>query len=66
MNPLPAPTSATVIQGFAPDALEALVSAPWPGNVRQLRNAMDWLMIMAPGGSAEPPEDDLTQALQLF
>jgi DNA-binding NtrC family response regulator len=26
--------------GFTPDALEALTSAPWPGNVRQLRNAV--------------------------
>ena len=24
--------------GFTPDALEALMQAPWPGNVRQLRN----------------------------
>ncbi len=26
----------------------------WPGNVRQLRNLMDWLLIMAPGGRAMP------------
>jgi DNA-binding NtrC family response regulator len=27
-------------EGFSPDALEALQRAPWPGNVRQLRNAV--------------------------
>ena len=35
------------------DALAALQSYDWPGNVRQLRNVIDWLLIMAPGG----PED---------
>ncbi len=36
------------------DALAALQGYDWPGNVRQLRNLMDWLLIMAPGGSGEP------------
>jgi two-component system nitrogen regulation response regulator GlnG len=26
----------------------------WPGNVRQLRNLMDWLLIMTPGDSGAP------------
>jgi len=29
------------INGFAPEALEQLVSAPWPGNVRQLLNVIE-------------------------
>jgi len=29
------------INGFAPDAVEVLVSASWPGNVRQLRNVVE-------------------------
>jgi two-component system response regulator GlrR len=29
------------INGFAPDALELLVAASWPGNVRQLRNVVE-------------------------
>ena len=33
------------------DALAALQAYDWPGNVRQLRNLMDWLLIMAPGRS---------------
>jgi two-component system nitrogen regulation response regulator NtrX len=36
------------------DALTAMQAYDWPGNVRQLRNLMDWLLIMAPGGAAEP------------
>jgi len=45
------------------DAIAALQAYDWPGNVRQLRNLMDWLLIMAPGGPADairaemlPPE----------
>jgi two-component system nitrogen regulation response regulator NtrX len=45
--------------GLAPrllssEAIAALQSHDWPGNVRQLRNAMDWLMIMRPGEGNEP------------
>ena len=36
------------------DALTALQAYDWPGNVRQLRNLMDWLVIMAPGTSSDP------------
>ncbi|HEX3882158.1 MAG TPA: sigma-54 dependent transcriptional regulator [Stellaceae bacterium] len=39
---------------FGEDALAALQSYPWPGNVRQLRNVIDWLLIMAPGDPQEP------------
>ncbi|MEE2995899.1 MAG: sigma-54 dependent transcriptional regulator [Pseudomonadota bacterium] len=36
------------------EAMVALQACDWPGNVRQLRNAVDWILIMAPGGSEEP------------
>jgi two-component system, NtrC family, nitrogen regulation response regulator NtrX len=39
---------------FGEDALAALQSYGWPGNVRQLRNVVDWLLIMAPGDPREP------------
>ncbi len=29
------------VSGFAPDAMEVLLSAPWPGNVRQLYNVVE-------------------------
>lgn len=36
------------------DALRTLQIYDWPGNVRQLRNVVDWMLIMAPGGAADP------------
>lgn len=36
------------------DAVAALQAYDWPGNVRQLRNLVDWLLIMAPGAPADP------------
>jgi len=44
---------------FGEDALAALQSYTWPGNVRQLRNVVDWLLIMAPGDTAEPVRADI-------
>jgi two-component system nitrogen regulation response regulator NtrX len=48
---------------IAEDAMAALQAYDWPGNVRQLRNLIDWLLIMAPGEAREairaemlPPE----------
>lgn len=48
-----------LISGVSPrqmsaEAIAALQAYDWPGNVRQLRNAVDWILIMAPGGSDEP------------
>ena len=37
------------VRKLAPDALALFQSASWPGNVRQLRNVLEWLLIMAPG-----------------
>lgn len=36
------------------EALAMLQAYEWPGNVRQLRNMMEWLLIMAPGTMKEP------------
>ena len=41
------------------DALTVLQSYEWPGNVRQLRNVMDWVLIMAPGGPQDPIRADM-------
>ena len=35
------------ISGFAPEAVEVLVSAPWPGNVRQLHNVVEQAVALA-------------------
>jgi two-component system nitrogen regulation response regulator NtrX len=49
-----AETSGMAARILAEDAVTALQAYDWPGNVRQLRNVMDWLLIMAPGTVAEP------------
>ncbi len=41
------------------DAVAALQAYDWPGNVRQLRNLMDWLLIMAPGGAGDAIRADM-------
>ncbi len=50
------------IQGFAPEAMEWLVSAPWPGNVRQLHNVVEQVVTL----SSTPivSEDLVREALQ--
>lgn len=37
------------IEGFSNDALEVLTNHDWPGNVRQLKNVVEHLVIMADG-----------------
>ena len=36
-------------RGITSDALRMLVEAPWPGNVRQLRNLVESMVVLAPG-----------------
>jgi two-component system nitrogen regulation response regulator NtrX len=48
-----AETSGMSRRELSTDALTALQAYDWPGNVRQLRNLMDWLLIMAPGGAGD-------------
>jgi DNA-binding NtrC family response regulator len=36
--------------GITPEALEILVRADWPGNVRQLRNLIESMVVLAPEG----------------
>lgn len=49
-------------RGFSPQALAAMQTYTWPGNIRQLRNIVEWSMIMkgVQGGDFEvddlPPE----------
>ncbi|MDI1361467.1 sigma 54-interacting transcriptional regulator [Methylotenera sp.] len=35
------------LHSFAPDALEILITAPWPGNVRQLQNIVEQTVVLA-------------------
>ncbi len=35
--------------GISGEAMQRLVNAPWPGNVRQLRNLVESMVVLAPG-----------------
>ncbi len=54
-----AETSGIPARHLSADAMTALQAYDWPGNVRQLRNLMDWLLIMAPGTPADPIRADM-------
>jgi len=54
-----AETSGMPIRELSTDTLTALQAYEWPGNVRQLRNVVDWLLIMAPGTAADPVRADM-------
>src|SRR5689334_18097329 len=54
-----AETSGIPVRELSADALAALQAYDWPGNVRQLRNLMDWLLIMAPGNASDPIRADM-------
>ncbi|HEX9393964.1 MAG TPA: sigma-54 dependent transcriptional regulator [Gemmatimonadales bacterium] len=46
--------------GITPEALQILVDADWPGNVRQLRNLIESMVVLAPEGeirAADIPTD---------
>ena len=42
--------------GITADAMETLVNAPWPGNVRQLRNLVESMVVLAPGSEIRPSD----------
>jgi DNA-binding NtrC family response regulator len=47
-------------KGITAEALQILVDAPWPGNVRQLRNLIESMVVLAPQGeigAADIPRD---------
>jgi DNA-binding NtrC family response regulator len=49
-------------RGITPEAMQRLVSAPWPGNVRQLRNLIESMVVLAPGAeirASDIPQDIL-------
>ena len=54
-----AETSGLAPRTLGEDAMAALQAYSWPGNVRQLRNAMEWLLIMAPGETDDAIRADM-------
>jgi DNA-binding NtrC family response regulator len=54
--------------GISGDAMRLLVEAPWPGNVRQLRNLIESMVVLSPGreiGPADIPREVLEGPRQL-
>lgn len=49
-------TSAMGLRQIGDDAMAVLQTANWPGDVRQLRNTIEWILIMAQGDGAVPIE----------
>ena len=50
----------TPFRGITPAAMQRLVEAPWPGNVRQLRNLIESMVVLAPGSeirASDIPDD---------
>lgn len=41
------------------EAMAILQAYGWPGNIRHLRNVMEWLLIMAPGQQGQPIEPEM-------
>ncbi|MGC9454624.1 MAG: sigma-54-dependent transcriptional regulator [Phycisphaerae bacterium] len=50
----------TNIKGISPDARQVMMAYPWPGNVRQLRNTVENMVVLAAGDTLTvddlPPE----------
>ncbi|MDH5299966.1 MAG: sigma 54-interacting transcriptional regulator [Gammaproteobacteria bacterium] len=40
--------SSTKVKSFAPEAMEMLMTAPWPGNIRQLQNVVEQSFALCP------------------
>ena len=47
------------IKGFAPQAVEALMTYGWPGNVRELENRVKRAVVMAEGSYVTPENLEL-------
>src|SRR6059036_2167316 len=48
------------VRGITPEALQILVDAQWPGNIRQLRNLIESMVVLAPEGeirASDIPKD---------
>jgi DNA-binding NtrC family response regulator len=56
-------------KGITAEAMQRLVEAPWPGNVRQLRNLIESMVVLAPGReirASDIPPDVLEGAGRLL
>ncbi len=47
------------VEGVEPEAMEALLAYPWPGNIRELENVLERAVVLAEGSRIRP--DDLPE-----
>ncbi len=52
------------IDAIPDEAMEALVTYPWPGNIRELRNVIERSVILSPGSRLEVPKGRSKPAAQ--
>jgi len=51
------------ITGIAPEAMEKLLAYPWPGNIRELRNAIEYMVVTS--NCPEPGVEQLPEQFSL-
>jgi formate hydrogenlyase transcriptional activator len=51
------------IAGVPEEAMDALRSYPWPGNIRELQNFLERAVILTPGPTLRPPLSELKRAV---
>ena len=42
--------------GISPEAMEVLIHYSWPGNIRELRNLVESMVVLSPGGMIRPED----------
>jgi formate hydrogenlyase transcriptional activator len=53
------------IERISPETMSALVSYPWPGNIRELQNFIERSVIVTSGDILQPPLASLTNAAEV-
>ena len=53
-EPRPGGRSGDEAREIGDEAMAVMQTGEWPGDVRQLRNAVEWMLIMAPGDAGSP------------
>ena len=44
------------VTGMSPEALSLLTAYPWPGNIRELENIIERILVMKPDGTIQPED----------
>ncbi len=51
------------LEGFTPEAMNALLAHPWPGNVRELEHVVERAVVLAEAGRVDLPDLNLKRPL---